>query len=133
MKHLKAFKENKSDNNYEMKGKSENFQDFFHDLSDEFNVVYFPIPVQMNDDNNYLESKSSNGAYYISRNTNKINIKVAFKNSYIRENIRSFVEYLRELKGRLEEFTWETVVDNRFAGAKSVYYVTNRIDRKSVV
>ena len=38
MKHLKAFKENKSDNNYEMKGKSENFQDFFHDLSDEFNV-----------------------------------------------------------------------------------------------
>lgn len=110
-------------------GKDGQIMDLFHDLSDEFGLVYFPVPNKMNDSNKYLEEQSSNGCWYLSPNTNQINIKIAFKESYIKENIREFVYYMEELENRLMDFTWESICDNRSFGANHVYKLTHHIKK----
>jgi len=121
-------KENLTFINNRMDGKDFNFFDFFLDLSDEFGLTYYPIPNELAAiPKSYWENSSSNGGYYISRNANKINILIVFKKSYIEENIREFIHYMEELEDRIREFTWIDICDNRFAGAKNAYEVTNKI------
>ena len=115
-------------------GKDNQIMDFFTDLSDEFGLTYFPIPNEMNNmlyagGNVYLETLESNGGWYLSPNTNKINIKIAFKESYIRENIREFIYYVEELEDRLKSFEWESVCDNRRFGAKHAFKITHHIEK----